>query len=81
MPIDRVFFEETKEQKLRRIADERCSHFIDDLAEFLGQPDFTEHAERILFDPWNRYAGKVPFGRVSVPGGELRTHLLGEDSP
>jgi hypothetical protein len=80
LPIERVFFEETKEQKLQRVVDEKCSHFIDDLVEFLNHPAFPTHVERILFDPWNRHAGKVPLGRTSS-WSKLRTHLLGEDSP
>lgn len=79
LPAKSVFFEETKEQKLRRIADERCSHFVDDLPEFLSHPEFPVSVERILFDPWSRYAGKVPFGHASS-WSELRKHLLGEDS-
>src|SRR5262245_37504951 len=33
-----VFFELTKEAKLERIAARRCTHFIDDLPEFLAEP-------------------------------------------
>ncbi len=80
LPINRVFFEETREQKLQRIVGEKCSHFIDDLPEFLSQPDFPEQVQRILFDPWNRNAGRLPFGCAST-WSELRIHLLGEESP
>ena len=46
-----IFFELTKVDKLKRIAEARCSHFIDDLPEFLAEPGFPVDVERILFAP------------------------------
>lgn len=46
-----VYFETTKEAKLGRIVSARCSHFIDDLPEFLEEPNFPSGIHRILFDP------------------------------
>jgi hypothetical protein len=51
LPVERVFFEETKEAKLSRIAEVGCTHFIDDLPELLTHPRFPAHIRRILFDP------------------------------
>jgi hypothetical protein len=51
LPVERVFFEETKEAKLARIADVGCTHFIDDLPELLAHPLFPADVRRILFDP------------------------------
>src|SRR5207249_3156801 len=48
---DRVFLELTKDAKLNRIRDIGCTHFIDDLPEFLAEPTFPTTVERILFDP------------------------------
>lgn len=48
---ERFFFEETKEKKLRRIADMGCSHFIDDLTEFLMEEGFPKGTEKMLFSP------------------------------
>jgi hypothetical protein len=79
LPRNRVFFEETTQAKMRRIADERCTHFVDDLAEFLSRPEFPDNVYRVLFDPWERSVGKVPFCRVSSWNG-LRTELLNEPS-
>ena len=45
-----IFFEPTKEDKLARIAAQGCSHFIDDLPEFLNEPNFPTGVMRILFD-------------------------------
>ncbi|MBI2264649.1 MAG: haloacid dehalogenase-like hydrolase [Armatimonadetes bacterium] len=52
----RVHFELTREGKLRRIAEVGCTHFIDDLPEFLKDPLFPAGVRRILFDP----AGQAP---------------------
>ena len=48
---DEVFFEETKEAKMARIAALHCGHFIDDLPELLGHPLFPVGTEPILFAP------------------------------
>jgi len=46
-----VFFELSKEEKMKRIITLRCTHFIDDLPEFLSDPLFPRMSPRILFDP------------------------------
>ena len=40
LPADRVFFAETKPGKLQQIGELGCSHYIDDLPEFLLEPGF-----------------------------------------
>lgn len=52
---ERVSFELTKRQKLERIGWLGCSHFVDDLPEFLLEPGFPSRVERILFDPYRRH--------------------------
>jgi hypothetical protein len=47
----RAFFELTKDAKIRRIAAERRTIFIDDLPEFLAEVSFPRRVRRILFDP------------------------------
>jgi hypothetical protein len=48
---DRIFFEETREEKIKRAAALGCTHFIDDLPEFLLDPSFPEGIKKILFSP------------------------------
>jgi hypothetical protein len=50
---DKVYFLPTKAQKLARIGEVGCSHFIDDLPEFLAEADFPQGVEKLLFDPAN----------------------------
>ena len=52
---ERVFFEETRAAKMRRIAETGCTHFIDDLPEFLAAAEFPRGVERVLFDPEARH--------------------------
>jgi hypothetical protein len=54
LPVSAVHFEDAKVDKLRRIAAVGCTHFIDDLPEFLAEPEFPAGVERILFDPGAR---------------------------
>ena len=56
VPRESVHLEPSKEAKLGRIAQLGCTHFIDDLPEFLEEPGFPAGVERILFDP----AGRAP---------------------
>jgi len=46
---ENVFFESTREEKLRRIAALSLTHFIDDLEEVLNDPGFPPNVKRILF--------------------------------
>jgi hypothetical protein len=47
----RVYFEPTRQDKLKRIVAVGCSHFIDDLPEFLNAPEFPAGVMRLLFSP------------------------------
>lgn len=46
-----VFFEVAVESKLQRIAQQNCTHFIDDLPKILQHPLFPEQTKALLFDP------------------------------
>lgn len=75
LPRDRVYFEETKEGKLKRIVDARCSHFIDDLPEFLMENGFPKDTERLLFAP-NLASGSTVDGiRVFRSWGEIGSYF------
>lgn len=49
LPIENVFFESTRAEKLGRIAALSLTHFIDDLEEVLTDPGFPPNIKRILF--------------------------------
>ncbi len=46
-----VFFEISKEDKVKRISEVGCTVFVDDLPEFLSLEGFPERTVKILFDP------------------------------
>jgi hypothetical protein len=71
-------FLESKQLKLRRIAETGCSHFVDDLPEFLLEKDFPGGVEPILFCPGGMPGGWQS-GRIRAfrGWGEIRGHLLG----
>jgi hypothetical protein len=47
--MNHVFFESTRAEKVQRIADLVCTHFIDDLDEVLRDVGFPSNVTRILF--------------------------------
>jgi hypothetical protein len=53
IPADHVYFELTREAKLARLVESGCTHFIDDLPEFLCMPGFPKSVTRIFFNPQN----------------------------
>ena len=48
---DVIFFYETREQKVEKIAQLACKAFIDDLPEVFAEPGFPVTTQPILFDP------------------------------
>jgi hypothetical protein len=64
LPRSQVFLELTKQAKLQRIAACECTHFIDDLPEFLAEASFPPRTRRILFDPNRLYGPEIPFARL-----------------
>lgn len=51
VPMERVYFHETKPEKINRIGSEKCDVFVDDLPEILTASGFPESTRAILFDP------------------------------
>lgn len=77
LPEERVFFELTKAEKLARIGALGCTHFVDDLPEFLAEPAFPAGVERILFDPNGQHREETRFCRVeswAEIGAMIRQH-------
>jgi hypothetical protein len=63
LPREHVFFELTLAEKLKRIAQQQCTHFLDDLPEVLAEPAFPQGVQRLLFDPGDAYP-QAPFTRI-----------------
>ena len=67
-----VHLELTKQAKLARIASARCSHFVDDLPEFLTEPAFPADVTRFLWDP---------AGDTTLPVGVIRLRAWSQLAP
>jgi hypothetical protein len=63
-PTD-VVFESTRAEKIERIRQLGCTHFIDDLEETFLEPAFPPHVEKILF---------APAGARALPPGVRRVN-------
>lgn len=54
---DEYFFEQTKDEKIARIASCGCEVYIDDLPEILFHKDFPQTTVKYLFDPEKHHNG------------------------
>jgi hypothetical protein len=63
VPEQRLFFEDTRTEKIARIAALRCTHFVDDLEEVFNDPTFPAEVERLLLT-----------SSATVPPGAYRTY-------
>ena len=61
IPVKNIFFEDTRQDKLERIALLRCTEFIDDLEEVLIDPAFPSGVERILFGAITTVSESAPY--------------------
>jgi hypothetical protein len=59
IPQKDVYFENSREDKIRRIIKLKCTHFIDDLPETFAHVMFPRETVRILFDPHAVYQNPV----------------------
>jgi hypothetical protein len=79
LPADRIIFHETKAEKIARIRDVGCTHFIDDLPEILAAIEPGLPVEKILFDPSGLFSDCPGAYRVGS-WAEVEEHLFGGHS-
>lgn len=70
-----TYFELTKEDKVKRIADLGCTLFIDDLPEFLSLPGFPDTLTKVLFDPLKKYTGMYEQFNHSTSWGDILSQV------
>jgi hypothetical protein len=82
LPAQRVHFELTGRDKENRIRELGCTHFIDDLPEFLAELSEPVDIQKILFDPNGHNATNVTVAgaRRMASWDEIGRHLLGSES-
>jgi hypothetical protein len=76
IPFENVFFEDTRAEKLRRIASLECTHFIDDLEEVLDDPMFPP-IKRILFARSRSSGGAFPYP-ICPTWEEIKAEVFGD---
>ena len=74
-----LFFEQSKELKMQRIAQQKCVYFIDDLIEFLEEENFPKGVNRYLFDPFLQVKGHSEIKIISK-WKELEREIYGTAS-
>ena len=72
-----VYFEDTRQAKLRRIERLGCTHFVDDLAEVFADPGFPAGTARLLFAPGRHDAPTAPVDAVFADWREILGHFKG----
>ncbi|HUB71433.1 MAG TPA: hypothetical protein VL984_13510, partial [Acidimicrobiales bacterium] len=77
---DEVYFEQTRDDKLARLASLRCTHVVDDLVEVLTDPGFPTGPRRILFDPTDG-SGGGPLFECCSSWEQIGREIFGAPAP
>lgn len=78
LPESHVFFEESKAEKVARIAERSCTAFVDDLPEIFREQGFPGSVRKLLFDPAGQYDEAECAGACRVrTWREIHDRLLG----
>lgn len=71
-----IYFESTREDKIQRVQELACTHFIDDLPEVFTEPKFPGCIEKILFSPSDSFSGNASI-KVASSWRNITTQVLG----
>ena len=75
-----VYFESSRYEKVQRISDLGCTHFIDDLQEVFDEPGFPSEVEKILYQS-NGVLARAPQDiRTAFDWGSIGSLILGPES-
>jgi len=75
-----VFFESTREGKVRKIAELKCDLFVDDLWEVFAEAEFPKNVKKILFGADFEDQKSEVFGLASRSWRDIARHVLGSES-
>lgn len=75
-----IFFESTRQEKIRRIRQLKCSHFIDDLEETFLESSFPAGVEKILFTSRGN-SSDIKDLRILGRWSDIRDYLLNAPDP
>lgn len=77
LPQKNVFFKPTREEKIKKITELKCSDFIDDLQEVFDEPSFPVSVNKYLFDPQHKSAA-TDAQKVLKSWRAITKELIGE---
>jgi hypothetical protein len=73
-----IFFESTREEKIRRVIELGCTHFIDDLHEIFEHKEFPPDVKKILFNPVK--SSEKTQGLITLSSwNDISQYVLGEN--
>ena len=72
---ENVYFESTRREKIKRIRNLGCTHFIDDLEETFLEDSFPTNVEKILYAPHMQYSS-LPGVRVVTTWEEISDYFF-----
>lgn len=75
-----VFFEPTRDAKVRRIADLDCDLFVDDLREVFAEPNFPDSTKKVLFGVELDSDDKKIFTLISTSWLAIAKRMLNPES-
>lgn len=73
---EQIFFENSQRAKCQRVRALHCTHFVDDLREFLLHPEFPPGVQRLLFDPSGEGMGRRSV-RVVTDWNQVAEYFIG----
>ena len=78
LDLNKVFFELSIDEKIKRISTMECQYFIDDLPEIFLKENFPKEVNKILFDPHRKILVNEKIPHSFCRWDEISNHLLGE---
>ena len=76
LSLEDIFFEGTRRDKLQRVAQLGCTHFIDDLKEVFDDAEFPDTVHKILYAP-DQLESYLPEATVAASWEEIREYFFG----
>ena len=73
---ENIFFESTRADKIGRIKELNCTHFIDDLVEIFDDNNFPPEVQKFLFDP-AKSSGNKSNAIISSSWRQIADNILG----
>ena len=71
-----IFFESTRQEKIQRIEQLQCSHFIDDLEETFLEPSFPDNVQKILLSSLGCHSD-IKNLKIFSHWNDIKDYLLG----